>query len=193
VLAVNPGEIVTKAHGGGSCRHHFDWVVDTRGLGARKQQPGLRGVRGEILWLKAPDVKINRLVRLMHPRYRIYIVPRRDDLYLLGATQIESEDKGPISVRSSLELLSAAYSVHPGFGEAQIIHSDTNLRPAYHHNQPQVKFEQNLISINGLFRHGYLMSPAIAQEVATLIDTNGHHRSAYLNLFQQLSSEAIAQ
>lgn len=191
VRAINPGEIVVETRGGHQS-HYFDWAVDTRGIGAREQQKNLRGVRGEILWLKAPDVKINRLIRLMHPRYRIYIVPRRDDLYLLGATQIESEDSGPISVRSSLELLSAAYSVHPGFGEAQIVHSDTNLRPAYPNNQPQVRFEPGFVSINGLFRHGYLMSPAIALEVATMISNDGNNQSTYLNLFQQHQNETLA-
>ena len=183
VLETRPQEIITEARSG-SRSHHFDWVIDTRGLGAKPQLPELRGVRGEILWVKAPDVNIKHLVRLMHPRYRIYIVPRRDDLYLIGATQIESEDKGPITVRSSLELLSAAYSVHPGFGEAQIVHSDVNLRPALRNNQPQVKMEQGLISINGLFRHGYLMSPAIAEEVCAAMAANGDYQSPYESLFQ---------
>ena len=188
VLAVNPGEVEVKARMG-SRSHPFDWVIDSRGLGAKTQLPALRGVRGEILWVRAPEVKINRLVRLMHPRYRIYIIPRRDDLYLIGATQIESEDRGPVTVRSSLELLSAAYSVHPGFGEAQIVHSDVNLRPAFPNNQPQVLMESTpagpeLIRVNGLFRHGYLMSPAIAQEVAAYIAADGDYQSSFNQLFQ---------
>lgn len=188
VLSVTPGEIEVKARMG-SRSHQFDWVIDSRGLGAKAQLPTLRGVRGEILWVRAPEVKINRLVRLMHPRYRIYIIPRRDDLYLIGATQIESEDKGPVTVRSSLELLSAAYSVHPGFGEAQIVHSDVNLRPAFLNNQPQVlvdsaSTESGLIRVNGLFRHGYLMSPAIAQEVAAYIAADGDYQSSFNQLFQ---------
>jgi len=197
VLSVDPGEIVVKARTG-SRSHQFDWTIDCRGLGAKSQLPQLRGVRGEILWIRAPEVKINRLVRLMHPRYRIYIIPRRDDLYLIGATQIESEDKGPVTVRSSLELLSAAYSVHPGFGEAQIVHSDVNLRPAFPNNQPQVlvestSTEQGLIRVNGLFRHGYLMSPAIAQEVAAYIAADGDYQSTFSHLFQhQNSSEVTA-
>lgn len=183
ILVVNPREIIVEARTG-SRRHPFDWAIDCRGLGAKPQMSQLRGVRGEILWLRAPDVNINRLVRLMHPRYRIYIVPRRDNLYLIGATQIESEDNGPITVRSSLELLSAAYSVHPGFGEAKIVHSDVNLRPALPDNQPQVLVEPGLLQVNGLFRHGYLMSPAIAEEVATLITADGNYQSPYKQLFK---------
>ena len=193
VMAVKPNEIIVQASAG-LRSHGFDWVIDSRGLGAIKQQPNLRGVRGEILWLRAPQVKINRLLRLMHPRYRIYIVPRREDLYLIGATQIESEDRGPISVRSNLELLSAAYSVHPGFGEAQIVFSDVNLRPALPNNQPQVIFEPGLLSVNGLFRHGYLLSPAIAQEVSRMICADGDYQSPYQDLFHchSIKNEAIS-
>ena len=90
--------------------------------------PELRGVRGELIELRAPDVKISRLIRLMHPRYRLYLVPLyKNDHYLIGATQLESEEAGPITVRSTLELLSAAYSIHRGFSEAEIIETKTNL------------------------------------------------------------------
>ena len=143
--------------------YKFDWIFDCRGLGAIGDLP-LRAVRGELLWLEAPDVDIKHLVRLMHPRYRIYIVPRPNNIYLVGATEIESEDYSPVSVRSSLELLSAAYSVHKGFGEARIIKSVVNCRPALPDNLPLVKVEKGLGKINGLYRHGILMAPALVDE-----------------------------
>ncbi|TQV74148.1 FAD-dependent oxidoreductase [Aliikangiella marina] len=147
-------------------RHSFDWVVDCRGLGAKIDWPELRGVRGELFVLQAPEVKINRLVRLMHPRYRIYIVPRkRDDVYIIGATQIESNDTGSITVRSALELLSAAYSVHPGFAEARILESRTNCRPALANNLPKIETSSGLIRVNGLYRHGFLLAPSLCEEV----------------------------
>ena len=103
-------------------QHNFDLVIDCRGLGAKPQWQALRGVRGELIVLQAREVNIKRLVRLMHPRYSLYLVPKGyDDLYVIGATQIESNDNGPITVRSSLELLSAVYSMHDGFAEARII------------------------------------------------------------------------
>jgi len=118
----------------------------------------------------------------MHPRYRLYIVPRRDDLYLIGATQIESEDSSEITVRSTLELLSAAYSVHPGFAEARIVKSDVNLRPALADNQPKIIHQPGLLQVNGLFRHGYLMSPAIAKEVAAIIAQGDSYQSPFQGL-----------
>ncbi|WP_044409973.1 FAD-dependent oxidoreductase [Thiomicrospira microaerophila] len=142
----------------------FDWVFDCRGLGAKTDIKDLRGVRGEVFWLDAREVKLSRPVRLMHPRYRIYIVPRADGRYVIGASEIESEDRSPMSVRSSLELLSAVYSVHPGFAEARIVNQLTNCRPALGDNLPRIEQLDGLTRINGLYRHGYLFSPAIVEK-----------------------------
>lgn len=142
----------------------FDWVFDCRGLGAKTDIKDLRGVRGEVFWLDAPDVQLTRPVRLMHPRYRIYIVPRANNRYVIGASEIESEDRSPMSVRSSLELLSAVYSVHPGFAEARIVNQLTNCRPALADNLPRIEQQNGFTRINGLYRHGYLFSPAIVEK-----------------------------
>ncbi len=146
-----------------SKRWQFDKVVDCRGLGAKQDIKDLRGVRGEVIWLFAPEVQLKHIVRLMHPRYRIYIVPRANNVYVIGATQIESANQQPITVRSALELLSAAYSVHPGFAEANIIDTRANCRPALPDNLPQFIQDKDLLRINGLFRHGILLAPALAQ------------------------------
>ncbi len=143
---------------------HFDWVFDARGLGANEQVKGLRGVRGEVFWLDAPEVNITRPTRMLHPRYKIYIVPRRNNRYVIGATEIESEDRSPMSVRSSLELLSAVYSVHSGFGEARIVKMLTNCRPTLKDNLPKIEQEDKLTRINGLYRHGYLLAPAVVEQ-----------------------------
>ena len=142
--------------------HSFDRIIDCRGLGAKDSFSDLRGVRGELIWLQAPEVNIKQLVRLIHPRYRLYLVPRANNVYLLGATQLESEDRGEITVRSALELLSAAYSLSSSFAEARVVKTVTNLRPALRDNLPRIFCNQRLLHINGLFRHGYLLSPVLA-------------------------------
>ena len=142
----------------------FDWVFDSRGLGANEQVKNLRGVRGEVFWLEAPEVKISRPTRMLHPRYKIYIVPRPNNRYVIGATEIESEDKSPMSVRSSLELLSAVYSMHSGFAEARIVNMLTNCRPTLKDNLPNIEQGNKLTRINGLYRHGYLLAPAIVEK-----------------------------
>jgi glycine oxidase len=145
-------------------QEQFDWVFDARGLGAADQVEGLRGIRGEVFWLEAPEVKITRPTRMLHPRYKIYIVPRPDNRYIIGATEIESNDKSPMSVRSSLELLSAVYSMHTGFAEARIINMVTNCRPTLKDNLPRIEQGEKMTRINGLYRHGYLLAPAIVEQ-----------------------------
>jgi len=142
----------------------FDWVFDARGLGAQDDIDDLRGVRGEVFWLDAPEVNISRPTRMLHPRYKIYIVPRPNNRYIIGATEIESEDKSPMSVRSSLELLSAVYSMHSGFAEARIVNMLTNCRPSLRDNLPKIEHSNKMTRINGLYRHGYLLAPAVVEE-----------------------------
>ncbi len=141
----------------------YDLVIDCRGIGAQKALPELRGVRGEAFVVEAPAVNFERPLRLMHPRYGIYIVPRAHHRYYIGATMIESCSDAPMTVRSALELLSAAFSVHRGFGEATILQSYSGLRPALPHNEPRIFCQQGKIIINGLFRHGFLVAPSMAR------------------------------
>ena len=142
---------------------HFDAVFDVRGVGARPAMP-VRGVRGEILWLHAPGLVLRRPLRLLHPRWRVYLVPRPDDIVVVGASEIESEDRSPISVRSLLGLLSAAHSVLPELAEARLVHTETNLRPSLPDNLPLIAYRPGLTRINGLFRHGWLIAPALVED-----------------------------
>ncbi|MBB1288466.1 FAD-dependent oxidoreductase [Pseudoalteromonas sp. SR43-6] len=147
----------------------FDYIIDCRGLGAKSDKP-LRGVRGEVARLYAPEVNLTRPVRLMHPRYPIYIAPKPNHEYVIGATEIESQDSGAATVRSTLELLSAAYTVHSGFAEARLLNIQTGLRPAFSDNRPEVSQVGNVISINGLYRHGYMLAPALVAQVVSRIE-----------------------
>lgn len=151
----------------------FNWVIDCRGLGAKNSwkhsgdaSKDLRGVRGEVIRLYAPEVKLRRPTRLIHPRYPIYIAPKEGDVYVVGATEIESEDLSPMSVRSAMELLSATYTVHSGFAEARILEMATQCRPTLKDNLPEIAIDRSsssadLMMINGLYRHGFMISPAI--------------------------------
>jgi glycine oxidase len=137
-------------------------VIDCRGMAARDTQADLRGVKGEMVVIETSEVELTRPVRLIHPRFPLYVIPRGDGRFMLGATSIESEDTG-VSVRSALELLGAAYAVHPAFGEARIIEFGSGLRPAFPDNLPRISIEQERINVNGLYRHGFLLAPALAE------------------------------
>ena len=173
---VEPRRVLPKLHeriiaAGGTIMFNSDvsaddvdgLVIDCRGLAARDDQPELRGVKGELILIETDEVTLSRPVRLIHPRWPLYVIPREDHLFMLGATSIESEDTG-VSVRSALELLSAAYAVHPAFAEARIIEFGSGLRPAFPDNLPRITIARdNRIDVNGLYRHGFLIAPALAE------------------------------
>jgi len=146
-----------------------DVVVDCRGLAARDSLPDLRGVRGEMVVVRSADVSLQRPVRMLHPRIPLYIVPRGNGLFMIGATMIESEQRGPVSVRSAVELLNAAYALHPAFGEAEIVELGADLRPAFADNLPDVRRSGHVLHANGLFRHGFLLAPALARRTADAV------------------------
>ena len=103
-------------------------------------------------------------MRLLHPRHRVYLVPRGLDTVLVGASEIESEDRSPVSLKSAVELLSAAHSVMPALAEARIKRLDVNLRPALPDHEPRIDSAPGLVRINGLFRHGWLLAPALVDD-----------------------------
>ncbi|QXK91829.1 FAD-dependent oxidoreductase [Neoehrlichia mikurensis] len=166
---VNVDKMYSKTIVIGEQEYNFDVVIDCRGLGAKYDILNLRGVRGEIILLNAPQVKFSRPIKMLHPRYSIYVVPRPNYRFVVGASEIESEDKSLPSVQSTLELLSAAYSLHRGFAEARIIKMMSNCRPAFPDNVPKIYTQDHIIRVNGLYRYGYLLAPALVEEVIQLL------------------------
>ena len=170
----------------------YDWVIDCRGLGAKEDWSetkgnSLRGVRGEVIRLYAPEVNLRRPTRLIHPRYPIYIAPKENHIYVVGATEIESDDHSEMSVRSAMELLSAVYTVHSGFAEARILEMATQCRPTLKNNLPEVRIESGTgptkrLSINGLYRHGFMIAPAILDSVIELLISGSSQTAKQLGL-----------
>jgi len=159
----------------------YDYVLDCRGFAAEKDDAELRGVKGEIALVRNIEFSLLRPVRLMHPRYPLYIVPREDNIFMIGATVIESEDKA-VTLKSAMELLSAAYSLHPSFAESEIIGIQAGVRPAYPDNLPRLKIDGTILRCNGLFRHGYLLAPALAACAADFVDGR---ENPFISLFRR--------
>ena len=152
--------------------------IDCRGMSARGDIQDLRGVRGERIVVMAKDVKLSRPVRLLHPRQPIYVVPQGDGRFVIGATVIEREDDGPMTVRSALELLGSGFALHPGFAEAEIIDMGVGLRPAFPDHVPRIIVENDgdVIRVNGMYRHGFLLAPVIADAVAAYVADGTRHQ-----------------
>lgn len=185
IVAVEPHVIKTR-----DFELPCDLALDCRGFGGKHQLQNFRGVRGEVMWVHAADVGLQRPVRLMHPRYQLYIAPKPDQVYVIGATELESESLAPITVRSSLELLSALYSVHRGFAEAEILKAYAGCRPGFMDNLPRIEASDGLLRVNGLYRHGYLLSPIVSSDVLSLVA--GETNFLWPEIIVQQSAEQFA-
>lgn len=145
----------------------YQWVFDCRGLGLKEEIASLRGVRGDTVELLAPEVNLSHPIRLLHPKQPVYVVPKGQHRYLVGATQIESEDQQAIRLRALMNLLASAYSIHPGFGEAHVVACRHGLRPTTYSGFPEVVRKGNRVSASGLYRHGFLLGPALARKLVS--------------------------
>lgn len=150
-------------------------LIDCRGIHAAARQPDLRAVRGEMLILQCDELHFSRPIRLLHPRFPCYLVPRAGGRLMLGATMVESDDASAISARAMMELLSAAWTIHPALAEARIVESGTGRRPAYAHNVPEVRYRDGVFSLNGMYRHGFLLAPAMAQQLMQRLSQEANH------------------
>lgn len=146
-----------------------DLIIDCRGYAARNEFADLRAVRGEMAVVETNEIRLSRPVRLLHPRFPLYVVPWPAHRFMIGATVLESADPGAVTLRSALDLLAAAYALHPAFGEARILHFGAGLRPAFPGNAPRIVLRGRTILVNGLYRHGFLLAPVLAELVAHYI------------------------
>ena len=146
-----------------------DLIADCRGYAGTDRLPDLRGVKGEMLILRCPAISLSRPVRLLHPRFPLYVVPRGNGVFMLGATMVESGERHRVTARSVVELLSAAYTLHPAFAEAEILEMGADARPAFPDNLPRIRHHGGIVAVNGLFRHGFLLSPALGRRAADFI------------------------
>jgi glycine oxidase len=146
-----------------------DWTIDCRGFPARDALPRLRGVKGEMLILRSEDIALARPVRMLHPRRPVYVVPRGDGLFMIGATMIENEERARVTARSVVELVNSAFAIHPAFAEAEVVETGSDLRPAFPDNLPRLTRRGRTLYINGLYRHGFLLAPALARRAVEVV------------------------
>src|SRR5271157_452912 len=146
-----------------------DWTLDCRGFAAKPDLSGLRGVKGEMMILRSADVRLTRPVRMLHPRHPVYIVPRPDGTFMVGATMIENEERARVTAQSLVELVNSAFAIHPAFAEAEVVETGSDVRPSFADNLPRIKRDGRRLYLNGLYRHGFLLSPALASRAARVV------------------------
>jgi glycine oxidase len=103
----------------------------------------------------------------------IYVLPRTDGTYVVGASAEEvGFDQSP-RAGAVYELLRDAQSLMPELGEAVLAEISTGLRPGSPDNAPSIgpSAITGLIHATGHYRNGILLTPVTADAVADLIST----------------------
>jgi glycine oxidase len=163
-------------------RFHFGWVgvvdrlpaeriVDSRGLGARDRFPLLRGVRAEMALVRTHEISLTRPIRLINQRHAIYVLPRSGGVFAIGSTTSETDRGEMVTLKSAGELLTHAFTLHPGFAEAEVLEFRAGLLPSLPDDNPQIAVGERVIAVNGLSRHGWTVAPAIAEDLVRVIYT----------------------
>ncbi len=161
-----------------SGRSPFTWVIDARGRTTDALASDLRMHRHERVRVHAPGVALNRPVRIMHPTHTITVVPHADHRYVIGSIVSEGDPQAPVTARALLELLSAAYTVHPAFGEATVLAASSVPVPGLPGGMPRLVPHQGLLSVQGAAVHPWCVIPALVDIAAAFIDTGEVHPMA---------------
>ncbi|MGA8521674.1 MAG: glycine oxidase ThiO, partial [Candidatus Dormiibacterota bacterium] len=129
--------------------------------------PPVRPVKGQILRLHGAPEMIARTVR----GGSVYILPRGDGQVVIGGTVEERGFDTSVTAGAVYELLREARALVPDVAELELVEASAGLRPGSPDNLPMVgdAATPGLIVATGHYRNGYLLAPATADAVASVL------------------------
>jgi glycine oxidase len=147
-------------------------VVVAAGAWSRQLRPDapVRPVKGQTLRLRAEPDLLRRTVRGSVKGVAVYLVPRADATIVVGATSEEAGFDQRPRAGAVYELLRDAQSIVPALSEAELVESNTGLRPGSPDNAPIIgTTEDGVVLATGHYRNGILLTPVTADGVTELI------------------------
>jgi glycine oxidase len=143
------------------------WAAAIR-LPAGAAPPSVVPVRGQMMVLRAAPGA------LPCPLYSaaVYLVPRADGRILVGSTRERVGFDKRVTVTAAARLLAAACALAPGLADASFERAYAGLRPGTADGLPIVGPAADLSGLvyaAGLYRHGILLAPLVAEAVADLV------------------------
>lgn len=146
----------------------FSRILDCRGF-IEGLSPDLTAVQGELIIVEAPKPIIRRPIRMLRNDTPFYLVPRPNGHIAIGATAIRIAGSVDyrIRTRSISSLLNFACETIPSLADTRLVGTYTGVRAAYPNLLPRLEAseDERLICLNGLYRHGFLLAPIMAQSV----------------------------
>ena len=147
-------------------------IVFAEGFGV-KQNPffshiPLEGTKGEVLTIKAPDLKIDYAIKSS-----VFIIPIGNDLYTVGSTYNWDDKTNLPTQKGELELLTKLRSfVKCNF---EVVSHVAGVRPTVADRRPLVGQHsqyKNLYVLNGLGSRGVMVGPYVAKQLYNFIENN---------------------
>ena len=137
--------------------------------GPSDAMPPVRPVKGQLLYLRGPagEPLVQRAIR----GPKVYIVPRGDGRYVVGATVEERGFDTTVTAGAVYELLRSGYELVPGLAEFELLECVAGLRPGSPDNAPFIGQSgvANLLVATGHYRNGILLTPLTADGIAELL------------------------
>jgi glycine oxidase len=131
----------------------------------------VRPLKGQVLRLRDPAGPglLSHTLRFSH----VYVVPRGDGRYVVGATMEERGFDTAVTAGGVYELLRDAGELVPGIAELELEETLAGLRPATPDSLPVIGRRGDVIVASGHGRDGVLLAPITADLVADLLTGTG--------------------
>ncbi|HEX8386580.1 MAG TPA: glycine oxidase ThiO [Rubricoccaceae bacterium] len=125
----------------------------------------VRPVKGQMLSLQMTGTSALS-VTVRGPR--AYLVPKPDGRLVVGATSEDVGDNTAVTAGGLYRLLEGAVAVVPGVEEMDVVETWAGLRPASRDHAPILgrTAAPGVLAATGHYRHGVLLAPVTADEVA---------------------------
>lgn len=136
----------------------------------REERPSVRPVKGQMMELQMElPFGLEHVVRGPDA----YLAPKSSGRLLIGATSEEMGFDTDVTAGGLYDLLEGAWEVVPGIYDLPVRDTWAGLRPASRDHAPVLgcAAAPGVIYATGHYRHGILLTPVTAQEVARLIRT----------------------
>lgn len=130
-------------------------------------EPKVTGVKGEVLLLEHPDLKLEQTLFMTNG---CYIVPKRGNRFLVGATSYVDDYTVGTSVEGENWLMRQACKYIPLLSSSRLIHKWSGIRPYTDNEWPIMdEIDEDLYIVTGHYRNGILLSPIIGKLMAEWI------------------------
>lgn len=147
-------------------------IVFAEGFGVKKNpyfnHIPLNGTKGEVLIVKAPELKINHGVKSS-----VFIIPLENDLYAVGATYNWTDKSNQPTEEGKQELISKLKTFLKC--EFEVVQHLAGIRPTVKDRRPLVGRHpgyHNLFVLNGLGTRGVMIAPYVAEKLYHFIENN---------------------